>query len=144
MTRTAVKQASKRNSRARVVAEARSKYKVRRAAPPYDSRPNVKKELPRAVERIINALHPEKIILFGSYAHGKPTPDSDVDLLVIWKTDESRKERHWAVAQHLIPRVFAVDLLVRTPEEIKSGIEKGDFFLREIVTKGKVLYERPN
>lgn len=99
----------------------------------------VSAELPRAVERVANALHPEKIILFGSYAYGKPTYNSDVDLLVIWDTDAPRKERHWAVAQHLIRRVFALDLLVRTSTEIQNGLENGDFFLHEIVTQGKVL-----
>ncbi len=111
---------------------------------PSNFRVTVSAELPRAVERIANALHPEKIILFGSYAYGKPTYDSDVDLLVIWDTDTPRKERHLAVARLLRPRVFALDLLVRTPQEIKSGLETGNFFLEEIVSQGKVLYERRN
>ncbi len=111
---------------------------------PSNFRATVSVELPRAVERIVTALHPEKIILFGSYAYGKPTYDSDVDLLVIWDTDTPRKERHLAVARLLRPRVFALDLLVRTPQEIKSGLETGNFFLEEIVSQGKVLYERRN
>ncbi|MBI3537374.1 MAG: nucleotidyltransferase domain-containing protein [Chloroflexi bacterium] len=131
---------AKRNKRARVIAETKIKYRVARAPKPPD--PIIATELPRAVERIANALHPEKIILFGSHAYGTPTYDSDVDLLVIWDTDASRRERHWTVAQHLIPRVFALDLLVRTPTEIQSAMAKGDFFIDEIVTKGKVLYER--
>ncbi len=49
--------------------------------------------LPLAVERIVQELHPEKIILFGSYANGNPTPDSDVDLLVIMETDQARMEK---------------------------------------------------
>ena len=59
--------------------------------------------LPRAVEKIVSEFQPEKIILFGSYAYGHPTPDSDVDLLVIWKTKKPRKERHRAISMLLIP-----------------------------------------
>jgi uncharacterized protein len=98
--------------------------------------------LPVAIQRIIEVLHPEKIILFGSYANGNPTPDSDVDLLVIMETDAISKERSWAVSRLLLPRTFPVDILVRTPQEIDRSLAKGDFFIREILTQGKVLYER--
>ena len=87
-------------------------------------------------------MRPDKIILFGSYANGRPTPDSDVDLLVVMNTTASSKERSWAVSKLLIPRPFPVDILVRTPKEIKLALGKGDFFIEEIVTQGKVLYER--
>ncbi len=98
--------------------------------------------LPQAVQRIVQALHPERIILFGSFAYGNPTPDSDVDLLVILETDAPSKERSWAVSRLLIPRSFPVDILVKTPEEIKKALVKRDFFIQEILTHGKVLYER--
>lgn len=103
----------------------------------------VSETLPAAVERIVRELEPEKVILFGSYAYGAPTPDSDVDLLVILETDAPSKERSWAVSRLLIPRPFPVDILVRTPQEIAHKLAEGDFFLREIMTHGKVLYERP-
>lgn len=99
--------------------------------------------LPRAVDRIVQALHPEKIILFGSYAYGNPTPDSDVDLLVVMGTPQPHQERSWAVSRLMLPRPFPVDILVRTPKEIEQSLAKGDFFIREIVTRGKVLNERP-
>ncbi len=102
----------------------------------------VSETLPVAVERIVRELQPEKVILFGSYAYGTPTPDSDVDLLVIWETDAPGKERSWAVSRLLIPRPFPVDILVKTPQEVERALAKGDFFLREIMTRGKVLYER--
>jgi predicted nucleotidyltransferase len=98
--------------------------------------------LPLAIQHIADALNPERIILFGSYAYGNPTPDSDVDLLVVMKTDAPSKERSWAVSQLLIPRPFPVDVLVRTPEEMAYALAQNDAFIREIVTKGKVLYER--
>lgn len=96
------------------------------------------------VDRLARELRPEKIILFGSYAYGDPTPDSDIDLLVIMETDAPRKERHWAVSQLLIPRIFPVDILVKTPREIEMALAKGDFFIHEIVDQGVVLYERSN
>ncbi len=140
MSRPRVKQSNNRK-RPRVVAETKAKYRVRRA-PSYDTRPIVKKELPRAVERIVNALHPEKIILFGSFAYGKPTPDSDVDLMVVMETNETHNERYLAVARQLRPRVFPVDIIVKTPSEVEGDLKSGDFFVKEIVNQGRVLYER--
>lgn len=106
--------------------------------------PPVAETLPGAIERIVSELKPEKIILFGSYAYGDPTPDSDVDLLVIMKTKAKEIDRYVAVSNLLYPRQFPVDILVKTPNEIKEAShKKGNFFLREILTKGKVIYERP-
>jgi len=102
----------------------------------------VSEALPEAVQRLVAALQPEKIILFGSYAYGQPTADSDVDLLVIMDTAAPDIERYLAVCRQLRPRPFPVDILVRTPQEIARALEKGDFFIREITTRGKVLYER--
>jgi predicted nucleotidyltransferase len=98
--------------------------------------------LPAVVDRIVEALDPEKIILFGSYAYGEPTPDSDVDLLVIMETEASPTERYVTVSLLLWPRQFPVDIIVKRPDEIRRAFETGDFFIREIVTKGKILYER--
>jgi uncharacterized protein len=104
----------------------------------------VAKTLPRAIKRIVSELKPEKIILFGSYAYGNPTPDSDVDLLVIMKTTAKEVDRYVAVSNLLYPRQFPVDILVKTPKEIELASKKrGNFFMREILTKGKVVYERP-
>jgi predicted nucleotidyltransferase len=102
----------------------------------------VGKALPAAIQRIVQELHPEKIVLFGSYAYGKPTPDSDVDLLVIMETDLSSSQRYVAVSRLLNPRPFPLDILVKRPDEMKSALEKGDYFLREIITHGIVLYDR--
>ena len=103
----------------------------------------VSDELPRVVERIVARLDPEMIVLFGSYAYGAPTVDSDVDLLVILDTDAPRKERSWLVSRLLIPRPFPVDILVKTPDEVELALTGRDFFLQEIMARGKVLYERP-
>jgi predicted nucleotidyltransferase len=105
--------------------------------------PPVAKTLPKAIDRIVAELKPEKIILFGSYAYGNPTPDSDVDLLVIMKTRAREIDRYVAVSNLLYPRQFPVDILVKTPKEIEAEFKKrGNFFMREILTKGKVIYER--
>ena len=94
------------------------------------------------VQRIVTTLKPEQVILFGSYAYGQPTPDSDVDLLVVMNTSAPDKERYLAVCRLLRPRPFPVDILVRTPQELAQALAKGDFFIREITSRGKVLYER--
>jgi predicted nucleotidyltransferase len=105
--------------------------------------PPVAETLPQAIKRIVTELKPEKIILFGSYAYGNPTPDSDVDLLVIMKTKAKEIDRYVAVSNLLYPRQFPVDILVKTPKEIEAEFKKrGNFFMREVLTKGKVLYER--
>jgi uncharacterized protein len=105
--------------------------------------PPVAETLPGAIERIVSELKPEKIILFGSYAYGNPTPDSDVDLLVIVKTKAKEIDRYVAVSNLLYPRQFPVDILVKTPKEMEAEArKKGNFFMREILKKGKVVYER--
>lgn len=107
--------------------------------------PPVAKTLPQAIKRIVAELNPEKIILFGSYAYGNPTPDSDVDLFVVIETNGKNKEMYRAVSKLLYPRQFPVDIIIRTPKEVEEALQGGidnAFFIREIVKKGKVLYDR--
>ncbi|GAB4541911.1 MAG: hypothetical protein Fur002_11200 [Anaerolineales bacterium] len=103
---------------------------------------SVGKSLRPAIQKVVAELNPEKIILFGSYAYGVPNPHSDVDLLIIMKTRDALKDRSWAVSRLLLPRPFPVDILVKTPLEVKKALASGDFFLKEILTRGKILYER--
>lgn len=114
------------------------------AMTPIGSQEPVSKSLFDAVARIVGELHPYKVVLFGSYAYGTPTPDSDVDLLVIMDTTEPPTQRYLAVSRLLRPRPFPVDILVKTPQEIAEALESGDFFIAEILTQGKILYERRN
>jgi predicted nucleotidyltransferase len=94
----------------------------------------------RFARQIAERFQPDKIILFGSYAYGTPTPDSDVDLLVVMPT---RNQIEQAVRiDEALERGFALDLLVRTPKTLEKRLRWGDWFLREIVTRGKVLYEK--
>lgn len=102
----------------------------------------VAEALPEVVQRIVQTLQPEKIVLFGSYADGTPTSDSDVDLLVVMETTAPPVERYLAVSRLLRPRPFPVDILVKRPDEIQSALGAGDFFIREVLSRGQVLYER--
>ncbi len=107
-------------------------------------RPRVTKRLlNEIVRRIIERFQPEKIILFGSYAYGKPTLNSDVDLLVIMDSDLRPAQRSAAVYPVAAVNAFLpMDILVRTPAEIEQRLQMGDFFIAEILEKGKVLYGR--
>ena len=95
----------------------------------------------QAARKIGKKFHPRKIILFGSYASGKPTQDSDVDLLVIFSKDGDRAQRYTEVSRELEPMPLPVDLLIRSSKDIEYRLKIGDSFMEEIVTKGKVLYE---
>ena len=92
---------------------------------------------------IVEAFDPEKVILFGSRADGTPHTDSDVDLLVITEqTQGSLIQRAVAVKRVCRPRFVAMDVLVKTPEEVAAQLQRGNLFLRQILEEGKVLYER--
>jgi uncharacterized protein len=90
--------------------------------------------------RVAERFQPDKIILFGSYAYGTPHEDSDVDILVIMP---ARNQLSAAVRIDLACEShFPLDIIVRTPKNMRWRLEEGDSFLREIVSRGKVLYEK--
>ncbi len=97
-------------------------------------------QISRAIAR---EFKPNKIILFGSYAYGNPQDDSDVDLLVILPYKGSNFQKSWEILNKIQPN-FALDLLVRTPGDVEQRLAWNDFFLREIIEKGKVIYESAN
>lgn len=96
----------------------------------------------RFAREVAEKFQPDKIILFGSYAYGTPHADSDVDILVIMPC------RNGIDQACRIDRVtdppFPLDLIVRSPKTMAWRLKEGDWFLREIVAKGKVLYEKAN
>jgi predicted nucleotidyltransferase len=101
------------------------------------------KDIQAFVDRIARNFHPERIILFGSYAWGKPTPDSDVDLLVVLPF----QGKNWKMASKIRKRIhppFPVDLVVRTSEQLQQRLKQGDGFFEDITQQGKVLYEVGN
>jgi len=92
--------------------------------------------------KIVEHFDPEKVILFGSQSTGIARTDSDVDLLVIMDTDESSIQRAIEVKKVCRPRFVSMDVLVKTPEEVETTRERGNFFLDQILDQGRVLYER--
>ena len=105
--------------------------------PTVDQRKRIpQKAIDEVVRQIAEKFHPQKIILFGSYARGKPRPESDVDLLVVMDAPMQSLDirRHLGV-------MFGLDLIVYTPERLKERVEMGDWFLRDVLKEGKVLYE---
>ena len=94
----------------------------------------------RFARRVAERFQPEKIILFGSRAYGRPDADSDVDILVVMP---ARNQHDQAVRiRWEIPAPFPMDLIVRTPHNLGWRLREGESFHTEIVTKGKVLYEK--
>ncbi|MFH1477045.1 MAG: nucleotidyltransferase domain-containing protein [Verrucomicrobiota bacterium] len=103
---------------------------------------SVQQHIRAYARRLAREFKPEKIVLFGSYAYGSPSPDSDVDLLMIMKL-KKRGVYQAAEIQTRIRPQFPLDLLVRSPLKVKKRLAMGDCFMREIITKGQVLYEAP-
>ena len=106
-------------------------------------RPRVTKSLLSGiVQRIVEKFRAEKIVLFGSYAKGVPHRDSDVDLLVVMDSKEPMSQRIRRVTEVAKVRFLPMDIVVRTPAEIDERLAKGDFFIADILSTGKVLYQR--
>ncbi len=102
----------------------------------------VKKLLSKIVEKIKKEYKPERIILFGSYAWGNPTKDSDIDLFIIKKTANSPMER-WIAVRNIVYKenlLIPFEPLVYTPEEVEKRLALGDSFIKTILKKGKNLY----
>jgi len=91
-------------------------------------------------EQIVRIYRPQQVILFGSYAYRTPTGDLDVDLLVILPCEDKSSRKSVEILNTVNPR-FPVDLLVRTPEQVRQRLAWNDFFLQDIMKRGKVLYE---
>ena len=92
------------------------------------------------VRQIAAQFDPQRIILFGSYAYGEPGPDSDVDVLVVM---QASNETNQAVRIRLaVEHPFPLDLIVRTPANLRRRLELGDAFLGDAVSRGITLYEK--
>jgi predicted nucleotidyltransferase len=97
-------------------------------------------EIKNLCRQIVREFRPEKIILFGSRAYGKPNEDSDVDLLVVLPFKGRHTEQGVKIRQR-IKSSFPFDLLVRTPKEVNERLRLGDRFIKDIIENGKTLYE---
>jgi uncharacterized protein len=94
----------------------------------------------RYAREIAERFQPDRIILFGSYAYGQPHEWSDVDLLVVMTVyDEVNQSIR---IMNTLESPFPVDLIVRTPKSLQRDCEDGDWFLREVLAKGTILYEK--
>lgn len=102
---------------------------------------NGKKEIKKIAKQIVEHYKPEKIILFGSFAYGKPKPSSDVDLLVIKKSNKKKVDRIKEILMHL-KSDLPVEPLAYTPQELQERLDLGDFFFQDVINKGMVLYEK--
>ncbi|MGD0216034.1 MAG: nucleotidyltransferase domain-containing protein [Desulfobaccales bacterium] len=92
-------------------------------------------------DHIVREFQPERIILFGSYAYGNPTPDSDVDLLVVLPFEGKNLLKSLEILNRTNPR-FPIDLLARRPDDTERRYREGDPLIREALDHGQVLYER--
>ncbi len=100
-------------------------------------------EIKELAERIVREYRPERVVLFGSYAHGRAHEDSDVDLLVVMPFRGNRFHKAAEILQKIEARP-AVDLVVRTPAEVRRRTALNDYFLRDILEQGIVLHESPH
>lgn len=98
-------------------------------------------ELDRIVKVLVKDYSPEKIILYGSAAHGKVKRWSDLDIVVIKNTDRRFYDRIGNLL-HLTKPTVGVDFIVYTPEEFRDMSEYNMFIREEIIGKGKVVYEK--
>ena len=99
-----------------------------------------RQEIQATCDDIVREFAPLQVILFGSYAYGTPTEDSDVDLLVVMDVPKSKFINKAIEIRQRISYRFGMDLLVRSPEEIAYRVSYNDWFLREITEKGEVLH----
>lgn len=93
--------------------------------------------------RIAAEFQPQRIVLFGSYADGTQDEHSDLDLRIVMRYVGSGIRKAVEILNRVNPRI-PVDLVVRTPEEIQKRVRENDFFLADILRRGRVLYEAPS
>jgi poly(A) polymerase Pap1 len=97
-------------------------------------------EIQELADNIARQFTPERIILFGSYARGDAGPDSDVDLLVVMPHEEHASRKAAEITFRVHPRRFALDLIVRSPETLRQRMQMNDWFVRDLMREGRVLY----
>jgi len=115
-----------------------------RTPQPCPATPQQRREqIVRLCAVIAREFQPDKIILFGSWAYGTPDTDSDIDLLVVMPFEGSPFRQAGTILNRVIQTVgvLPLDLLVRTAEQLDERLAIGDGFVRDILERGKVLYE---
>ena len=104
------------------------------------NRTSIPTQLSNITQAIVREFKPDRIILFGSWAWGKPTEGSDVDLFIIKDSKQARVEREKSVYRIIFNIPIPVDVLVFTPAEVKRRLSYEDPFVTQILTRGRVLY----
>jgi predicted nucleotidyltransferase len=97
-------------------------------------------QLESFADRILEIVGPMKIVLFGSYASGEATEDSDVDILLVCDSDKPKHRRIQEIRRALRPLPFPVDILVYTPEEIRRYENEEGTFVHHVLTTGRVMH----
>ena len=98
------------------------------------------KKIRELTSQIARAFNPDRIILFGSHAYGQASSDSDVDILVVLPF-EGKPVRKAIEIRNKVNADMPLDLIVRTPEQLADRLSQNDWFIREIVERGRTLYE---
>jgi predicted nucleotidyltransferase len=101
-----------------------------------------RKAIKKWCEIVANEFRPERIILFGSYADGDPTEDSDVDVLVVMPLARGQRDvRQAAAIRERVPAPFPMDVIVRSPKQIARRLALGDSFITGVLRQGRMMYE---
>jgi predicted nucleotidyltransferase len=100
----------------------------------------IRQKIQAFVDELVRRFKPERVVLFGSHAYGSPDDGSDVDLLVVMPHRGHSAQQAAFIRQQVRAR-FPLDLIVRSPANIRQRIKMGDSFLHEILSKGKILHE---
>jgi len=100
-------------------------------------------EIDRLVRRVVATYQPEAVGLFGSYAIGTATDRSDLDLVIVKRTNEipTRRASH---VRHLLPTMYKLDIVVLTPEELAEAHIEPYSFHHTVVMQMKLLWVRPD
>lgn len=101
------------------------------------------REIQRYCDSIAAAFKPRKIILFGSYAYGKPTEDSDVDVMVVMPKKRYRRDLGVRVRTR-VPADFPVDVLIEPDDRLQRRIDDRECFILDVTENGRVMYEAGN
>ncbi len=108
--------------------------------------------LKREILERLGPLNPDKVILFGSYAWGKPDENSDIDMYIVTKdesmprnyNDKMDLKANYAKAIRDIRKKHPIDLIVHTRGMDRRFVEIGSMFSRDLMKNGIVLYETNN
>ena len=98
-------------------------------------------QISEITKRIVGHLKPQMIILFGSYANGTPTEESDLDLLIIKDSDIPPRQQNRKVRKILSDLRIPVDVIVKTPQEFQTYKNIIGTIIYPANKFGKVIYE---